>query len=329
MADIAESLGVSKNSVSLALRGLDGVGEPLRRRIIEKAIDMGYGGVSLSDGYKDACLAVILPEYLHDDAFFYSEVLWSIDSEAKAYEVSAVHIGITRNMESSGELPAMPRGMRVLGILIVGVFNRAYVEKLKQTGLPMLSVDIMYNGLPYVGSSNLMGGAAATRRLIELGHKDIGFVGPIFTATSIYERWCGYCLAMRAAGLAFDEGWNILGERVFKLFDTEDVLEPYVRGIEKYPTAWFCAGDRIAIAMIHLLARLGVKVPEDVSVMGFDDILAAQMVIPQLTTVKTDRKLMGRLAAKYFFDIRTNKDLSRIGQIVPFDLVERASVKSL
>ena len=305
---------------------MDGVSETLRRSIIDKSIEMGYGGVAMPDGYENACIAVIIPGYLHGDVFFYSEVIWTIDNEAKANEASAVHIEITRGMELAGELPVMPRGMRVLGILVVGVFERAYVGKLMEMGLPMLSVDIMYDGLPCVCSSNLMGGSLATRRLIELGHKDIGFIGPIFSASSIYERWCGFNLAMRIAGLAHDNKWNILGEQVFKLFDTEEVLEPYVRAIEIYPTAWFCAGDRIAIAMIHLLARYGVKVPDDVSIIGFDDILAAQMVIPQLTTVKTDRTLMGRLAVQYFFNFKANKVLSRVSQMVPFDLVERASV---
>ncbi|MCL2351571.1 MAG: LacI family DNA-binding transcriptional regulator [Firmicutes bacterium] len=330
MADIAERLGISKNSVSLALRGLRGVGDDLRRRISETAAEMGYGGAARPDALRDACLAVVIPAYLQDDIFFYSEVLWAIDGEAKAHGASAVHIGVTAEMEANCELPAMPRGLRVIGILIVGVFSGKYVERLKEAGPPLLSVDIMYVGLPYVGSSNLMGGATAARRLIGLGHREIGFIGPIYSAVSVYERWCGFGLAMREAGLDPGNGYNILGGQTFKLFDSEEVLEPYVRKIGKFPTAWFCAGDRIAIAMIHLLSRLGLRVPDDVSVMGFDDILAAQMVLPRLTTIRTDRKLMGRLSADYFFREENGGDAGTpLGRIVPFELVERESVKRL
>ena len=327
IADIAQSVGVSKNSVSLALRGMNGVGSDLRRRIIETAVSMGYlDNKPMPDASEDACVVVILPNYLQEDVFFYSEVLWAIDSEVKARGACAIRIGITKEMEEHSELPVMPKGLHVMGMLVVGIFDTAYTERLRELKLPLLSVDIMYSNLPYVGSSNLMGGLAAVRKLIELGHRDIGFIGPIRTAISVYERWCGFILGMTEAGLSHDNNYNILGEQSFRLFDTEDALEPYVGQMENLPTAWFCAGDRIAIAMIHLLTRMGLHVPGDISIIGFDDILAAQMVLPRLTTIRTDRQMMGKLAVNYFYELQINKDMAAVNKTVPFELVERESV---
>ena len=326
ITDIAQNVGVSKNSVSLALRGMAGVGPELRRRIVDTAIEMGYMDDQPLDSPDDSCIVVIVPNYLQGDSFFYSDVLWAIDNEVKARGACAIHIGITEEMEMARELPVMPKGLHVMGIIIMGVFEAQYAEKLRELELPFLSVDIVYNGFPYIGSSNLMGGLAATKHLIGLGHKDIGFIGPIYSAPSVYERWCGFKLGMSEAGLAYENDYNILGERTFRLFDTEDTLEPYVSHLEKLPTAWFCAGDCIAIAMIHLLTRKGIKIPTDISIMGFDDILAAQMVIPCLTTIRTDRQLMGKLAVNYFFDIRRNKDMVPVSKIVPYELIERDSV---
>jgi len=327
IADIASSVGVSKNSVSLALRGKSGVGDDLRRSIIDKAVEMGYlDEQSLPSISHDSCIVVILPEYVHGDAFFYSEVLWAIDNEVKNHGACAVHTIVSKEMEDAGELPSMPKGLHIIGILTVGIFATEYVKKLKGMELPLLTVDIVYNDLPFVGSSNMAGGLAATNKLIELGHKDIGFIGPIYTATSVYERWCGFNLAMQSAGLPVNEDYCVLGKQGFQLFNTEDSLEGAISGMKKFPTAWFCAGDRTAIVMIHILTRMDLRIPDDISIMGFDDILAAQMVLPRLTTIRTDRQLMGKLAVNYFFEARRDKDMAQVSKIIPFELVERDSV---
>ena len=329
IADIASSVGVSKNSVSLALRGKDGVGDDLRRAIIDKAVEMGYlDEHAVTDFAQDSCIVVILPEYVHGDAFFYSEVIWAIDNEVKIRGACAVHTVVSKEMEDARELPAMPKGLHVIGILVVGIFDTGYVEKLKEMELPLMTVDIVYHGLPYVGSSNLTGGLAATNRLIELGHTEIGFIGPIYTATSVYERWCGYNLAMQRAGLPIEDRFCVLGKQGFELFNTEEALRDYISGMEKFPTAWFCAGDRTAIVIIHILTRMGLRIPDDISIMGFDDILAAQMVLPCLTTIKTDRKLMGKLAVNYFFESKRDKDMTLVSKVIPFELVERDSVSA-
>jgi len=326
ITDIAHSVGVSKNSVSLALRGMAGVGPDLRRRIIDTAIQMGYMDDQPIESPEDTCIVVILPNYLHSDAFFYSDVLWAIDDDIKSRGACAIRIGITKDMEEARELPVMPKGLHVIGIIVVGIFDIEYVKRLQELGLPFLSVDIPYQNFPCIGSSNIMGGLAATNHLIDLGHKEIGFIGPIYSATSVYERWCGFKLGMSEAGLSYENGYNILGEQTFRLFDSEDALEPYVSRMGKLPTAWFCAGDCIAIAMIHLLTKRGFCIPGDVSIMGFDDILAAQMVIPCLTTIRTDRQLMGKLAVNYFFEIRRNKDMATVSKTVPYELIVRDSV---
>ena len=330
ISDVAQAVGVSKNSVSLALRGMGGVGSDTRRRIIDTALAMGYlDNKPMPDTMDDACVVVVLPNYLHEDVFFYTEVLWAIDSEAKARGICAIRIGVTKEMEETGELPVMPKGLHVMGMLVVGIFSPIYAEKLRELKLPMLSVDIMYSNLPLVGSSNLMGGLAAVRKLISHGHRDIGFIGPIRTAVSVYERWCGFIMGMIEAGLPYESKYNILGERAFQFFDTEDALEPYVSQMDGLPTAWFCAGDRISIAMIHLLTRRGLNVPGDISIIGFDDILAAQMVLPRLTTIRTDRQMMGKLAVSYFFELQQNKDIAMVSKIVPFELIERDSVAAV
>jgi len=290
---------------------------------------MGYGKFIPSEDAKDACVIVLIPEYLQEDNFFYTEVIWEIDNETKNRGGCAIHVGVTRDMETMNEPPAIPKGFNIIGTLMVGIFDPEYASMLSRLYKPIFAVDISYDGIPHIGSSNFNGGYAATKALTGRGHTEIGFIGPVYTAVSVYERWCGYNMAMYESKLSFDKNYNIIGEKGFQLFDSKETLQPYIDRLKKFPTAWFCAGDRIAIEMIHLLAKMNIKVPDDISIIGFDDILAAQMVLPQLTTVKTDRKLMGRLAVDCVYSIGKNDDLAQCSRIIPYEIVWRDSVKNI
>jgi DNA-binding LacI/PurR family transcriptional regulator len=223
-------------------------------------------------------------------------------------------------------LPAMPTEMEILGLLVIGVLRKDYIIKLKQTGLPMLSVDIAYNGLDvgWICSANLSGGYLATKHLIDQGHRRLGFIGPIFFAESIYERYCGFMRAMLAYGLEMSPGFNILGTRENPvLFDTIPALEHYFANMTSFPDAWFCAGDRVAVALISILTQKGIRVPDDVSVIGFDDIPITQSILPNLTTIRIDRKRMGNLAVSAL----VNGKNGALGMQIPGELIIRDSVK--
>ena len=329
MSDIASTLGISKNSVSLALNSKTGVSNDLRRRIIDTARSMNYGVFSAQGGSRSKCILVIVPEYLFNDVFFYAEVFWAIENEAKSMGFLSVSAGITKEMENGMILPAMPTEMDILGLLVIGVLQKEYIIKLKQTGLPMLSVDIAYSGLDvgWVGSANLSGGYLATKHLINQGHRRLGFIGSIFFAESIYERYCGFMRVMMAYGLTITPDFNILGARENPvLFDTVPALEPYFANIKELPDAWFCAGDRIAVALINILTQKGMRVPGDVSVIGFDDIPMSQLVLPTLTTMRIDRKLMGKLALDAVINSRQDY---RQNISITVDMVERDSVREM
>jgi len=106
-------------------------------------------------------------------------------------------------------------------------------------------------------------------------------------------------------------------------------LGPLVGRVRSFPTAWFCAGDRIAIALCGLLAQRGVKVPDDVSVMGFDGLSVSEIVTPRLTTINVDRKQMGRRAVAALHDMVIKYDRSPVNISVLGTLAERDSVRKI
>ena len=332
MTEIAALLGVSKNTVSLALNGKPGVGAKLRAQIIDKAEELGYGGFFAQKQVRSRCVAVLVPQYIHTDAFFYSEVFWAVEAEARSRGIIPINIGITHEMEQELVLPAFPNEMRTVGMLIIGVFSEKYAKMLYDTGIPLLSVDIAYNNVPIgcVGSANLRGGYIAAKRLVDAGHKKIGFIGPYCTARSIYERYTGFKLALYELNAEVNEELFLkkTASGGFELWDSPEALEPYFNAMQEYPTAFFCAGDRIAIALMSLLAQRGIRVPEDISVIGFDDISVAQIFPPGLTTINVDRTLMGALAVERL--LKLSEDERRAVDIaVPVTLVERGTVKEM
>ena len=346
MADIAAELGVSKNAVSLALGGRIGVSDGLRERVVNKAKEMNYDAAAAARGTKLGCIVVLVPEYFQSDTVNFSEIIWSIESEAKTLGYVVIHEGVTKTMEKSLTLPALRNDILILGIILVGVFADVYVEKLFKLGYPMLTVEVTCQTVPVgcVGAANFSGGHMAARYLIYNGHRNIGFIGPAYTAMNIYERWCGFKLAIRQAGLRINKDYMVLGEdresrflnSEFKFFynepgslSIEAELEFYVKGWFPGPTAWFCADDRIAATLISILAKRGVSVPEQVSIMGFGDAALAETILPPLTTVRVDRKKIGQLAVERLCEIMSTGNRQAVIINVTGELVVRKSVLRL
>ncbi len=329
MNDIAMRLGISKNSVSLALNGKAGVSEELRRRIIETAAEMEYGSYSAQSTSKSKGIMVIVPEYLQNDTFFYADIFWMVEREIKRHGYLALTTSVSRESEQGLLPPAVPRELDILGLLLIGVVSREYLRVLKSLGFPIVTVDITYpnSGLNSISSANISAAHMAISYLIEHGHREIGFIGPVYTAQSIFERWCGFRQALVQNHLHNDSGYHILGEPDrFELFDTTAVLKPYLDRLSRFPTAWFCAGDRIAISLINLLSERGLRVPADISVIGFDDISISGLIRPGLTTIHINRKLMGKLAVQKLIEISCNPHFEPVELHLPGTIVVRDSV---
>lgn len=326
MQDIADSLGISKNSVYLALNDKPGISESLKAQVVNAATEMGYG--SFPAEKTGTCIVVVLPEYLRGDMFFYADIFWSITEQAKRRGHLSFNIVVTREAEEALEMPAIPHGVAVVGLLVVGILRGDYVKKLHELGYPMISVDIPYRGVPItcVETANFTGGYDATQYLIDMGHRKIGFVGPIYSAQSVYNRWSGFRQAMDENQLPVEKNWCIRGHRNGReLFDTAEALHPYIHTMTSLPTAWFCAGDRIAVAIVNLMQLRGLRVPEDISVMGFDDLPVSEMILPKLSTMHVHRKRMGRIAVDSLIDAEKNSDGPMTISLASY-LMERDSV---
>lgn len=331
LQDIADRLGISKYAVSLALNDKPGVGEELRKEIIKLAHEMDYLGGKKKPGKKTGNILVLIPEYISNDTFFYNTIYWSVEAEIKKQGFNAVLTGVNAEMQKKMIFPNFYYDMEFCGIIMIGIFTKEYVIKLLGSGLPVISIDHYYDDVPVdaVVTANLEGSYNIVNYLIENGHKDIGYIGSIEMTASLYERWSGYYKAMLHNGLKINEEHCIIASSPLSvLFAEPEELEKIIDKMSSLPTAWFCGGDRIAINLINVLTRKNIKIPDEISVVGFDDIEAAKMIFPSLTTVRVNRQLMGKEAVAFLIRrIEQGGEKQKIS--IYGELVVRESVKKI
>ncbi len=329
MEDIAQVVGVSKNAVSLALSDKPGISDTIRSQIHQTAQMLGYRAPT-DRAEEKGCLVVIVPEYIRSDGAFYSDIFWAIEHESRKQGFITLTSGLSTAMERDLILPKETEKLKVLGYLAIGIIHKEYLEMLHATGKQVICVDICCNSpvLSSVTADNLYGGYLATEHLIKKGHQRIGFAGPLFNASSVFERWCGYQKAMMMNNLEIPDDCCIFGRRNgFELLDNDAILEKYLAGVTRMPTAWFCAGDMIAISMLKLLKARGYRVPEDVSIISFDDLKVAEMVSPALTTVHVDRSRMSKQSVHQLLNqVFSSQPVQPVHISIPCYLVERQSV---
>ncbi len=295
LAEVAAAAGVSRAAASLALRGRPGVGEQTRRRILEVAEELGYRVRTPGASGPVGTVGLLVKSRPADAGAtnaFYAPVVAGVSRACAEHDLDLRLDGLAVDDHYDPvELPRMLAASDVDGVVVLGAFVSDQAADLFGSS-PVVLVD-GYSARPYrfpsVVTDNLGGTAAATEHLIGLGHRRIAVVATTPDAfPSIRDRRRGYEAAMAAAGL---DPIHVDGPHD----DHADAVAAAVSAVGRRggPTALVAANDAVALS---LLAELRDAVPREVSVVGFDDIEAAGLVRPRLTTVAVDKQAMGALA---------------------------------
>ncbi len=294
MRDVGRELGVSAVTVSKALAGKEGVGEALRARIVAKAAALGYqlpAKQKASQPTHD--VGVLIPDRFLSENSFYAQLYKLLVKRLAAAGCYGILEILSEADEADGRLPAMVRNGRVDALILLGQMSRDYLRAVNEVTLPVLFLDFYdeQSEQDAVVTDNLYGAYRLTSRLIRLGHTDIGFVGEWRATSSIMDRYLGYYKAMLSHELP------IRPECVVQDRD------PHGRDIplslpERLPTAFVCNCDECALRLMRTLQGMGLRVPEDVSVVGFDDYVIAKSSTPALSTFRVDQDSMAKAAVE-------------------------------
>lgn len=288
MKDIADRLNISTVTVSKALSDKDGVSSELRDRIKNVAEEMGYRYNTLAKGMKEGRSynigVLIADRFIRDDGdAFYLKMYQSVVKALSRVNYYGILEIVSSDSERKLVTPNIVSDNKVDGIIILGQMIIEYVNLIKCTAMPLILLDF-YDELLDVDSiisDSFYGSYKVTNYLLSQGHKNIGFVGKVFSTSSILDRYLGYYKALISNGLEVREDW-IIEDR------GEDGEYIDFNLPKQLPTAFVCNNDGVAYLFINKLKKLGYKVPKEISVVGFDNDIFANISVPKLTTVEVD-----------------------------------------
>lgn len=291
MRDIGAALGVSTVTISKALNGKEGVSDAVRERIIETARKMGYHYIAPTESAsRGVLISIQAAERFFSAPSFYVDLYRALQRELnEAGMLGALEI-VSDAEERNQTLPAAAALGRADGFVLLGQFHPDYVTAILDTGRPVVLLDFSLDGpdVDAVVSDGQSGCFQLTRYLIEHGHKSIGFVGNVHRTTSIMDRYSGYLRAMALANLPVREHWIIPD-----MLDDTHYLDDFPLP-EPMPTALVCNNDMLAYRIIADLEKKGYRVPEDVSVTGFDNCAYGGAGARPITTYAVDQQRMAQ-----------------------------------
>jgi LacI family transcriptional regulator len=336
MAEIAEQTGVSLSTVSLVLRDKPGVGSDTRQRVLEVAKDLGYIPQKPTAAYAPTVknLGLILkadPDSIPQANKFYSHVVAGIEMTCRRQQLNLLYATMTVDEDSYPlELPRLliedntADGLLLVGALLDGVL----AQVVERRSTPIVLVDAYATSDVYdaVVSDNFGGAYQAVTFLIQQGHRHIGLVGSHGNAyPSIEERHNGYSRALKD---------HEISERYVAdchIINPEETLAATTDLLRRCPqiTAIFCVNDEGALLAMDAARALGRQVPDNLSLIGFDNIDLASCVSPSLTTMHVDKIGMGRLGVQLLVNRIEHPETSPVRAAVRPRLIERNSVRAL
>lgn len=336
MEDIGKKLGVSVVTVSKALRDQKGVSEQLKEQIRQTAAGMGYRKSSRAHNMKVShTIGIIIAErFLEEHQSFYWALYQQLAGRITEKGSTPLLEVISAEKETDNVLPKIIAGQRSDGIIIMGTFRRPYMELLHnapERTMPLVCLDseVESERDDAVISDNIGGGCVMTSYLLSLGHRRIGYVGTLLATSSIDDRYLGYVKALLQHGIRVNEDWIIRDRdresgRLLKSGQLQ-LPEPDSRRPEELPTAYFCNCDLTAHNLIAALAVRGLRVPEDISVVGFDNHLPGGIPDAGITTYEINAKVMVARAVSRIFQKMDNPAFSGNITVVGGSFIERGS----
>jgi len=328
--DIAQVAGVSHATVSRALRDSPLISSEVRQNIQRLAGEMGYTPNAVAQslkGQRSNTIGVVVTSIADP---FYGRLVRGIDEVAKQGIVD-VFLGVSYN-NAEQELAVIEsfHRRRVDGIITASSrLTSEHLEQLKRIGVPIVLINRQSEGdfdqFHTVQVDNYGGARRAMDHLLTLGHAAIAYLGATNRPQSNRERKDGYCDALQAAGVAIKDGWiqEAPPQRRSYSDDVADGQSLMLEALHAGITAAFCYNDMYAIGALMTCRELGLTVPNQVSIVGFDDVELAQYVTPPLTTVHQPKLRLGQLGMEMLLSLMEDQPVD--DQIVPLELVVRRS----
>lgn len=327
MSDIAQQLHISTVTVSKALSGKDGVSDALRLKIQQTAEQMGYQRKTIQAERSNRFTVAVLIDCYHVNRT--NSFSWTIYEGLLTALENRGHVGkleaISESDVEHGILPESIQQHQIDGMIQLCPFTPAYCKKLQETGIPIVIGDMMDANFPQdtVLSDSYYGMYTLTNYVLQKGHRDIVFVGAIHKNPVLSDRFYGFCRAMMEAGISVTKN-HVLVDR-----DKSGHYALSADQLTHIPTAFICSRDSSAYQLLKILKEKNIRVPEDVSITGFDDYILSSLCTPKITTYSIDVPKLTESCVWLLLDriAEPKRPLRHI--VISGEIMERDSVKTI
>ncbi len=330
MDDIARATGLSKMTVSRVLRNSSLVSEESRKRVLAATKRLNYHVDFIARQLRakhTLQLGVVVPFQGLVGGYYFGQILQGIQQVIAGTDY---HIALfdshSEGFEDFQRCATLCHERRVGGLIVVAPgLNEKFPKTFVDLKMPLIVVGSSFGRQPvsYVDVDNYGGASAMTDHLIHLGHRKIAFIKGRSDLRDAAQRELGFRKTMAKQRVPIVDKWVVQGD-----YETRKAFQLCLNllGKSDRPTAIFASNDNMAYGAIDAARILGLRVPEDLSVAGFDDAEGSASFVPALTTVAQPMMDLGRVAARYLFDMLDKSDAPAIlHNVLPAQVVTRAS----
>jgi len=332
--DVAKRTSLSISTISLVLNNKPNVSQETRKKVLQAIEDLGYHPQRSARGLASKISGnigfIVTEDHFSQTEPFYTKIFLGTEFEARDHNYYILLTTVSKHFSKTSSIPRFLLERNVDGVIIAGKINEGLVDYIEHLGIPIVLVDyeLKRRRISSVLIDNRKGIREGTEHLIRIGHINIGFIGGDLAHPSIAERFKAYKETLR------DYNLPLQGELIV-IDETDTAIRNGYRAMEKLLkrevnlSAVVVANDAMAIGCMQYAKTVFLKIPEALSIVGFDDIEISSHIEPGLTTVRVYKEEMGKLAVRRLVEMVRSKTQTVVTVHVPVELVVRGSTRAV
>lgn len=331
--DVARRANVSLSTVSLVLNNKGKVSPKTREKVERVIRELGYYPTSSARGLalrKSGNIGFILSyDHFTQTEPFYTKIFLGAEFEAQNHNYYILLTTVRKEYNPSNSIPRFLQERNVDGVLIAGQVNTKLIEYIDSLSIPIVMIDFTLKSHKHstVLMNNYQGAQLAVEHLLKLQHRKIGYIGGDLAHPSINERFQGYRYALQQAGIIPDEAWISVSQEDTKIHNGYNAVKDMLHSTKSMPTALIVANDAMAIGCLQFLQESNIRVPDEIALIGFDNVEKSYSVQPSLTTIDVNKYAMGEIAVRTLVEC-IPKECHQVTHIrIPVSLIVRESTE--
>lgn len=313
--DVAEHAKASMSTVSMVVNNKGYVSDGKKKEIMRSIEELGYvptqSAKNLASNKTHNIGFILRESHFTLSEPFYTRIFLGTEFESRNHNYYVLLATVPDEYNPAKDTPRLLKEHNVDGLIIAGKVSPGLLKQVEDAHIPFVLVDFKYKSYPSITVNNFDASIEAVRYLLKQGYEEVGFLGADTSHPSIQARMEGYQMAMMKTGVKDIDQYVFVSEEDAPTLQTGMKLAEKMMKSPHVPRAVFCANDALALGVLKYAEQNNISIPDELAVMGFDDVDGAKYSSPKLSTVRVYKEQMGELALRHLIqqlDKETNGD---------------------